>query len=385
MDAYDCPILCHADGLHEFAGGPTSSRSSRATSPRRACGCEVGAITPEEVALHVARARRARSSPTASGASRRHAGLLLGRPARRRPRGVKAGLRAAYRRLRDELAFDVLLFAHGDPIAGGRRQRWRRSPRADAARRSRRRARAARRPRTSLRELGRALLGPAAGGGQVVGEGVDVGERRARASSSVAAKISVSAASRTRSCSCRAAWRDRGRSSVLDDAAVCLCAIAVHGHLIARIRRGLTDPVTVGHTGRAGRRTRDDRPGPDRADAARRRASTCSTPPPGRSSGASPPARPRPPTPPCAPRAPRSPPGRGPRRPSAAPLLKAAARRLREHAEELAELQTREGGKPLGDSLGGVEAGIARDRAVRRARPAPPRAGAAGRLGARRT
>ena len=39
-------------------------------------------------------------------------------------------------------------------------------------------------------------------------------------------------------------------------------------------------------------------------------------------------------------------------------LLKAAARRLREHAAELAELQTREGGKPLADSLGGVEAGI---------------------------
>lgn len=39
-------------------------------------------------------------------------------------------------------------------------------------------------------------------------------------------------------------------------------------------------------------------------------------------------------------------------------LLKAAARRLRHHVDELAELQTREGGKPLGDSRGGVEAGI---------------------------
>jgi acyl-CoA reductase-like NAD-dependent aldehyde dehydrogenase len=38
--------------------------------------------------------------------------------------------------------------------------------------------------------------------------------------------------------------------------------------------------------------------------------------------------------------------------------LKAAARRLREHSRELAELQTREGGKPLADSVGGVEAGI---------------------------
>jgi succinate-semialdehyde dehydrogenase/glutarate-semialdehyde dehydrogenase len=38
--------------------------------------------------------------------------------------------------------------------------------------------------------------------------------------------------------------------------------------------------------------------------------------------------------------------------------LKTAAARLREHARELAEIQTREGGKPLADSLGGVEAGI---------------------------
>jgi len=41
-----------------------------------------------------------------------------------------------------------------------------------------------------------------------------------------------------------------------------------------------------------------------------------------------------------------------------AAALKAGARRVREHAEELAALQTREGGKPLADSLGGVEAGI---------------------------
>ena len=40
-------------------------------------------------------------------------------------------------------------------------------------------------------------------------------------------------------------------------------------------------------------------------------------------------------------------------------VLKAAARRVRDQAEALAELQTREGGKPLADSLGGVEAGIA--------------------------
>ncbi len=41
-----------------------------------------------------------------------------------------------------------------------------------------------------------------------------------------------------------------------------------------------------------------------------------------------------------------------------AALLKAGARRLREDSRELAQLQTRESGKPLGDSLGAVEAGI---------------------------
>jgi len=41
-----------------------------------------------------------------------------------------------------------------------------------------------------------------------------------------------------------------------------------------------------------------------------------------------------------------------------AAVLKAAAGRLREQSKRLAALQTREGGKPLADSLGGVEAGI---------------------------
>src|SRR5688500_17253652 len=41
-----------------------------------------------------------------------------------------------------------------------------------------------------------------------------------------------------------------------------------------------------------------------------------------------------------------------------AAALKAGARRLRAAVDELALLQTREGGKPLADSRGGVEAGI---------------------------
>ncbi len=40
-------------------------------------------------------------------------------------------------------------------------------------------------------------------------------------------------------------------------------------------------------------------------------------------------------------------------------LLKSRTRQLREHARELAELQTREAGTPLAGSLGGIESGIA--------------------------
>ena len=102
-DAYECsdplpsPTAC------------TSSPAGRTVEPfepgdEPAPGvrvCEVGAITPEEVALHVADRARARcSSPTACGACDDGAlgffpDHLLGDD----PEAVKAGLRAAYRRL----------------------------------------------------------------------------------------------------------------------------------------------------------------------------------------------------------------------------------------------------------------------------------------------
>jgi hypothetical protein len=38
------------------------------------------------------------------------------------PEGVKAGLRAAYARIAEELEFEALLLAHGGPMATGGRQ-----------------------------------------------------------------------------------------------------------------------------------------------------------------------------------------------------------------------------------------------------------------------
>jgi hypothetical protein len=123
VDAYDCPVMCHEDGLHEFAGGPAVEPFLPGDEPAPGVRvCEVGVLTPEEVALHVATGPGALL--VADGVRRLRDGSLgffadhlLGDD----PEAVKADLRAAYRRLLDELGFDVLLFAHGDPIPSGGR------------------------------------------------------------------------------------------------------------------------------------------------------------------------------------------------------------------------------------------------------------------------
>lgn len=122
-DAYGCPILCHPEGLHEFVGGPDVEPMEPGDEPAPGVRVqEVGAICPDEVALHIAEGLGALA--VADGVLRRGDGTLgyfsdglLGDD----PEEVKAGLRAAYRRLCDELSFDILLLAHGDPIASGGR------------------------------------------------------------------------------------------------------------------------------------------------------------------------------------------------------------------------------------------------------------------------
>jgi hypothetical protein len=133
VEAFGARVLCHDAGLHEFEGGPEVA--GFAFGDEVAPGItahEVGAICPEETALHI------RVGPGAlavadgvvnwpggeieveGAAMQAPSGLgfvpdfLLGED----PEEVKRGLCEAYSRLL-ALEFEALLPAHGEPMAPG--------------------------------------------------------------------------------------------------------------------------------------------------------------------------------------------------------------------------------------------------------------------------
>lgn len=119
-EALDCPILCHEDGLHEFGDDGPAVRGFRFGDQLRpgVDALEVGAITPEETALHIA----AGDGALAFADAIIHYGdeismvpdSLLGDDPEKVKRGVRESVRALLER-----DFEAVLFAHGDPIASG--------------------------------------------------------------------------------------------------------------------------------------------------------------------------------------------------------------------------------------------------------------------------
>jgi hypothetical protein len=115
---FGCPVLCNEKGLHEFEDGPEVE--GFAFGDELADGItahEVGAICPEETALHIELGDGflAIADGVVNYDELRFVpDNLLGDD----PEEVKRGLRDSYRRLR-ELEFDGLLFAHGKPVVVG--------------------------------------------------------------------------------------------------------------------------------------------------------------------------------------------------------------------------------------------------------------------------
>jgi hypothetical protein len=123
VERFATRVRCVRAGLHEFTHGePVEPFDFGDELPGGIVAYEVDAICPDETALHIP-ARRALA--LADGAVRWTSGgplafvpdHLMDDPER-----TKEGLRAAYRRLASELAFDHLLLAHGEPFVGDGRE-----------------------------------------------------------------------------------------------------------------------------------------------------------------------------------------------------------------------------------------------------------------------
>ena len=117
-ERFDCPVLCHESGLHEFGAGQEVQGFAFGDEPAPGIVArEVGVICPDESALEITDPR---ALAIADGAIRADRGSLAFVPDRYigdDPEAVKGGLRASYRRLL-ELDFDALLMAHGAPLVG---------------------------------------------------------------------------------------------------------------------------------------------------------------------------------------------------------------------------------------------------------------------------
>ncbi len=120
-EAFGTVVHCVRSGLYELEGrGPVEPFDFGDELPGGAVAHEVDAICPDETALHFG-AHRALAC--ADGVVRHGDGPLrfVRDELMDDPERTKEGLREAYRRLLD-LDFDLLLLAHGPPVAGGARE-----------------------------------------------------------------------------------------------------------------------------------------------------------------------------------------------------------------------------------------------------------------------
>jgi hypothetical protein len=122
-ERFGATVHCVREGLHEFGDGKAVEPFDFGDElPGGIVAHRVGAICPDETALHIP-ARTALA--LADGAIRAEPGGPLAFVPDRfmdAPEETKQGLREAYRRLADELVFEHLLLAHGEPFVGDGRE-----------------------------------------------------------------------------------------------------------------------------------------------------------------------------------------------------------------------------------------------------------------------
>jgi hypothetical protein len=123
---FGCPLHCNSAGLHEFAGGPEVHGFEPGDAlPGGLIAREVGAICPDDTALHVpAVSALVFADGVVRGGPQGGDGPLGFVPDSLMddPPRTKRGLLAACERLLDEVEFDHLLLAHGGPAIGDGRE-----------------------------------------------------------------------------------------------------------------------------------------------------------------------------------------------------------------------------------------------------------------------
>lgn len=127
VERFGCTVHCNRAGLHEFARGePVVGFDPGDRLAGGVVACAVGALCPDETALHLPAARAlVCADGVVRGGRHGQTGPLGFVPDSLMddPPETKRGLLDAYRRLLDELDFEHLLLAHGGPVIGdGRAQ-----------------------------------------------------------------------------------------------------------------------------------------------------------------------------------------------------------------------------------------------------------------------
>lgn len=120
VERFGSTVHCVRNGLHELKGrGSVEPFDFGDELPGGIVAHEVGAICPDECALHIP----ARSALACADGVISYRGLaFVPDNYMDDPEDTKEGLRRAYRRLAGALEFDHLLVAHGEPVAGSGRQ-----------------------------------------------------------------------------------------------------------------------------------------------------------------------------------------------------------------------------------------------------------------------
>ncbi|HWC86996.1 MAG TPA: MBL fold metallo-hydrolase [Solirubrobacteraceae bacterium] len=126
-ESFSATVHCVRNGLYELEGrGPVEAFDFGDELPGGVFVHEVDAICPDETALYIPAHR---ALVCADGVVRWRGGdelTFVPDQLMDDPEATKGRLRDAYRRLLEELDFDHLLLAHGDPIVGDGKQALRR-------------------------------------------------------------------------------------------------------------------------------------------------------------------------------------------------------------------------------------------------------------------